>query len=287
MTKSLSYRLQAFTLHLLFGIFSILKPRHASQLGGNLLVFISPILKKQNDRIKANLDFVYPDQSDDEKNTIRHQLWRHLGMNLGEYPHLIKAYNGHPDFNIEVKGMKNLNNKDQATVFISAHIGNWEMLPLTVAKYKRPFHALFRPPNNSHIRQALENFRTLNGALPPALTKGRQGFVALAKKLKEGEDIGILLDQKHSGGVNVPLFDQKATTSIAPIELALKYNAPIILGRVIRHGPCDFTLEVLKPLDTENKSATDIMNDIHKYYETWINEHPAQWLWMHRRWGKL
>lgn len=284
--KMISYFLQAALLKLIFIVFTFMTPKMASKLGGEIMVLISSILRRQNEHAFQNLFLIYPDKTKQKKHTIIKEMWRNVGMNLGEYPHLKKAFEGHSDFKIEITGKEYLNGSDKPNVYISAHTGNWEILPLSVAKLKRPFYSLYRPPNNPFIRDELDKLRTLNGILPDAYTKGQKGLVSLARHVKQGEDIGILLDQRHSGGENVLFFDHDVDASYTPVDLALKYDANIILGRIIRHDACAFTLEILPPLDTKTRTRTDIMQDIYDHYEVWINEYPSQWLWMHRRWGK-
>ncbi len=284
--KNISYFLQAIALKSLFFFFKLMPPKKSSNLGGAIVVLFNPFLRKQNKHALQNLTIAFPDKTKDEKAVIIKKMWRNIGMNLGEYPHLLNSYNDHPDFNITHRGQDHLCDTTKATVYISAHLGNWEILPLSVAKFKRPFFSLYRPPNNPYIRQQLNRFRTLDGALPEAYTKGNKGFISLARHLKNGEDIGILLDQRHSGGESVRFFDHDVDASFAPIDLALKYNTQLIMGRVIRHGACSFTLDALPPLDTQNRTRTDIMQDIYNHYEDWIKEYPEQWLWMHRRFGK-
>lgn len=284
--KTVSYALQALVLKLFFALFALLPPKKASLLGGRILKLIAPLFKKQNRNAMKNLSLIYPDKSMGEKMSIINGMWLNIGMNLGEYPHLKKAYNDHPDFKVHVVGQDNLSTADTPTVYISAHTGNWEILPLMTAKIKRPFQSLYRPPNNPFIRTTLNNLRTLGGILPEAHIKGNKGLIALTRHAKQGDDIGVLLDQRHSGGEKISFFGHDVDASFAPIDIALKYNAHIILGRVVRLGACTFTLEILPPLETDGRTRTDIMNDIYKTYETWINECPEQWLWMHRRWGK-
>lgn len=284
--KNLSYWFQALFLKLFLFIFSVLPPQKASQLGGAMMLLLSPLLGKQNKHALKNLNLIYPHKSTAEKVIIIKGMWRNIGMNLGEYPHLLKAYHGHTDFKIDVLGKEHLSDYSKPTLYISAHIGNWEALPLIVAKLKRPFYSLYRPPNNPFIRDTLNKLRTLDGILPNAYTKGNKGFVALARHLKSSEDIGILLDQRHSGGEHISFFGHAVEASFAPIDLAIKYNARIIMGRVIRKGPCDFIVEAFPAIQIDGRTRTQIMGDVYKNYETWINEHPEQWLWMHRRWGK-
>jgi KDO2-lipid IV(A) lauroyltransferase len=40
------------------------------------------------------------------------------------------------------------------------------------------------------------------------------------------------------------------------------------------------------PLPTDDADM-DVMQRAHRRLESWIEEKPGQWMWLHRRWGKI
>lgn len=282
-----AYIIQAAALDALLWMFAVLPPKMASTLGGEILATLGSVFTAQNRRIDKHLKLAFPAKTPTERKTIAKGMWRHLGMILGEYPHLGKFMDGHPDFVVESRGLEHLSGtENRACAFVSAHVGNWEILPIMCAKHGVPFHAVYRAPNNPLVAARLEEMRSAGKRLPEAFPKSREGLKNIAETLKKGEKMGFLIDQRHSGGPEVPFFGHPAQTTTVSMDLALKYDAIVMPGRILRRGPCDFLFEVCPPLATEGRSGLDLTADAYRLFEEWIAEAPEQWLWTHRRWGK-
>ena len=99
----------------------------------------------------------------------------------------------------------------------------------------------------------------------------------------------MLVDQKMNDGIAVPFFGRDAMTAPAIAELSMRYKCPIIPVRVERTKGAYFKVTVYPPLnnDTHTDKNTDskiIMTKINELLESWIEERPEQWLWIHKRW---
>ena len=98
-----------------------------------------------------------------------------------------------------------------------------------------------------------------------------------------------MVDQRLSSSIRVPFFDQPATTTTTPAQLAIKYDAllvPVFLKRIEK---TDFEFFIEEPLiinrtsdyDKDIFNITQIMN---KKIEEFVKRDPAHWLWSHDRW---
>jgi len=76
-------------------------------------------------------------------------------------------------------------------------------------------------------------------------------------------------------------------TSPAFVELALKFDARLIPVRLERTHGAHFRLTIEPALHTTGKTVEELLKETHTILEKWIQEHPEQWLWLHRRWGKF
>ena len=72
--------------------------------------------------------------------------------------------------------------------------------------------------------------------------------------------------------------------------MCLKWNVPIIWLELKRFEGTSFRMTIEDKLKFQNLKHMikiyEITKLISKRIEEWIIEHPEQWLWAHRRWGK-
>ena len=72
-------------------------------------------------------------------------------------------------------------------------------------------------------------------------------------------------------------------------QLALKYDGPMVPGRIVRLRGAHFRMIVEPPLvvarsgnrHADTRAVTEAVN---RQLERWITDTPEQWLWLHRRW---
>jgi KDO2-lipid IV(A) lauroyltransferase len=72
-------------------------------------------------------------------------------------------------------------------------------------------------------------------------------------------------------------------------KFAKYFDCPVHGVRVIRLPGYSFKLELTPPLDLPRNAAGEVdvtgaMAAMTRVVESWVREHPEQWLWMHRRW---
>lgn len=121
--------------------------------------------------------------------------------------------------------------------------------------------------------------------------KGAAGGRAAYAHLRDGNVLGLLVDQKLNTGIDVPLFGKNAKTMDALAAFALKFRCPVLPIHVRRRGParlevvCDPALQVPQSGDrqADMQALTLAMNQT---LERWITAQPGDWLWLHRRWPK-
>lgn len=241
-----------------------------------------------------NLKAAYPEKTKEELHAIAIEMWENIGLFLAEYIFLDKIFDFDPHADqpglIEVKGaeiFQRLKNEKKPHIFFTAHTGNFELLPICAQSFGLNVTVLFRPPNNPYIaKRVLKARQTSMGHLVPS--KAGAAW-ALAAKLAEGENVGMLVDQKFRRGVLGTFFNRPLKTNPLIIKLARQYDCDIYPARCIRLAGGRHRLELYEsiklPLDEKNEidiaASTQKLNDI---VESWVREYPGQWTWLHRRW---
>lgn len=273
-----------------------LSPERASNIGGYICRQIGTRLPVSKTADK-NLQLVMPHLTVEERQKIIGGVWENLGRTVAEFPHLARLKHNTPDGpGWEVVGGEYLTEQSKKTgpvLFVSGHIGNWEMLPLGVGKYGTPFSSFFRAASNPYVNDLILQLRyEAMGQKIPMFAKGSKGARQALKHLLQGHRLGVLSDQKMNDGIKVQFFGKPAMTSSAVASLALKLKCPIIPGYVQRLGPARLRIVVEPPIDYSEFSENNLENIHHltqvinDKLESWIKQNPDQWLWLHKRWPK-
>jgi KDO2-lipid IV(A) lauroyltransferase len=180
----------------------------------------------------------------------------------------------------------------RATVGVTAHMGNWELLGQSVLLRGYPLVSVVMPLANPAVDELFLRVRGDNGQqIVP-----RQGAVRhLLRALRSGDKIALLLDQNtlpQEGGQFVPFFGVPVPVSAAGSVLGLKTGAMFFFGfclpqpdghyRMISTG-C-FTPDPIPPGGDEATAVAALTVRTAAMIEQVVREHPGQWLWMYKRW---
>jgi KDO2-lipid IV(A) lauroyltransferase len=179
----------------------------------------------------------------------------------------------------------------KGAIFVTAHLGLWEMFGLLARHYGISLTSVYRPVKNPYIDRFMWRYRAARGQ---TLIPKYGAAPALLRVLRRGGYIALLADQHAKDeGLWLPFLGRLASTTPAPAILALRTGAPIVTGYA-RRLPGLYRFEVLcgEPLfvrPTGDRSA-DVRNatiEVNRRLESYVRQFPDQWLWMHRRWRTL
>lgn len=286
------YRWQAPTRFALLGAIALLRalgPERASTLAGGVAATIGPRLRPSRiaDR---NLAAALPDLTAQARRRVITEVWRNLGRNVGELPHLgtLKRTAKGPGW--ELVGEENL--PPGQAIFFSAHCGNWEMILPIAAQLGLAVSGAYRRASNPAVETVIQSLRvSAHGDQVTMFPKGAAGARAAIAHLARGGSLGLLIDQKMNDGIGVPFFGRMAMTATAPAQFALRFNLPLVPIRVERIGPARLRLICEPPLAvprTQDRGADirAITTALNARVEAWVRADPGSWLWLHRRWPK-
>jgi KDO2-lipid IV(A) lauroyltransferase len=283
MIKKIRYLIEALALLIFFIISKILPVTWASNFGGWVGRTIGSRLAASR-KAYTNLKFAIPSLSDTEIKRITSGMWDNLGRVMMEYPHL--SHIGRD--RTEIIGLDILEKyRGKPAIILSGHLANWECCPPALL-LQSEFNAspIYRAPNNPFSDAMLQYARTLAGKIK-TIPKSRSGTRHIVKAMNDGMFVGMLIDQKYNEGVAVDFFGKPAMTSPIFVQLAQKFNCPVIPLRIERIKGCNFRIIIEEPLKVEDKTAEEIIGNFNARLETWIKDKPEQWLWLHKRWGKI
>jgi KDO2-lipid IV(A) lauroyltransferase len=269
-----------------------LDPRTASDIGGRLARLLGPRLPVSR-VAEQNLRYVLPELGSAARTAIIRGVWDNLGRTVGEFPHLATLRETASGPGYEIAGALEVlepNALEGPAIYVSAHYGNWEILPLIASARGAGFAPMYRAAGNTLVdRMIREQREKAVGRHIPIFAKGAAGARAAAAHLARGGRIGLLVDQKLNEGIAVPFLGRPAMTTPFPAVLALRYRCPVIPGRIDRIGPFRFRLTIEPPLplpDSGDRRADirALTTALNQVIERWVRARPEAWLWLHRRW---
>lgn len=292
MLLKIKHLLEFSLVKILYIFFKILPIQTSSSIGGFIGRNLGKLLKV-NRVARRNLKNSFPDFTDKQIDEIILKMWDNLGRVAGEFPHMTSYKGGDFAKIIEVEGaehIKNAGESEKTTIFFSGHFANWEIVPKTIFEKGCPsINLVYRKSNNPYLDKLILDVR--NNYQAGCMPKGTKGARMIIKAIKQGQHIGMLVDQKQNDGIPVPFFGRDAMTAPAIATLALKYDCPIIPLQVKRLKGPKFKVKAYEPFKLDNtgdehKDAMIAMTRINSILEGWIRQEPSQWFWVHNRWPK-
>ena len=241
-----------------------------------------------------NLRLAYPQKSDAEIEAIALDMWGNMARLAAEYIFLDALFDFDPNATkpgrVEVRGIEHfveIAGEKKPHILFTGHLGNFELLPVAAATFGMKITALFRPPNNPYLADYIHSTRRSSmGGLLPSSTGAS---FALASILESGGNIGVLVDQKFTSGVETTFFGRPCQSNPVLGMLARHYDCDVYPARCVRLPGNRFRLEIEDKLalprtedgSVDVKATTQLLADV---VERWVREDPGQWMWFHKRW---
>lgn len=181
---------------------------------------------------------------------------------------------------------KEAHDKSGGCLFVTPHIGSWELLPHIGSAAGIPLVIVARPTDNEYLERLIYRSRSASGQV---IIPKKNAFFILQKVLRSGKSIGMLPDQSTAKGIVIDFFDRRATATPMPALLAIRLNRPVVVVACCRKGNYSFDWFVCDPIwprrhENEKEEIFRLTKEINKNMEDIIRRYPGQYLWMHNRW---
>jgi KDO2-lipid IV(A) lauroyltransferase len=270
-------------------------PIKTADLFGRIARSIGPMMREQKIG-RANLTAAFPEKSPAEVEAILTGVWDNLGRVGAEFAHLDHIWEHDPtrpeDSRIEIEMRSyelftQLRLDGKPALIFASHLANWELPALAAVEHGLDAAILYRRPNIASADRIIQDMRAVKmGTLIPA---GHDAPLKLAEALKNGQHVGMLVDQYLTNGVEVTFFGRKTRANPMLARLRRQIECPIHGVRIIRLPRHRFRAELSEEVKPVRDAAGQIdiqgtMQAVTSVIEGWIREYPDQWLWLHRRW---
>jgi KDO2-lipid IV(A) lauroyltransferase len=262
------------------------------RVGGALGIIACFLLPRERARALEHLDIAFSSElSLRQRKRIALRCFQNLGKSAVELLNFHRLKD-ELDRWVTLEGRTFLDQaleKGRGAIWITGHLGNWELMASYMAAQGYAFHVVAREVYEERLNRLLMGFRreaSVKVILRDSPTAGRE----MLKALKAGEVIGMLIDQDtRVKGVMADFFGRKANTPAGAAILARRRDIPVLAGFIHRVAGRHHRIVILPPIETRrtDDEAGDIVANTERFnsvLEWAIREDPAGWVWMHRRW---
>ena len=255
----------------------------------HMLLAVTPRLRKT---AEFNLRLAFPEWSDARRQATLSGMARSLGWMAAEFARMPRYTRENIRKVIVLDGQENFlegQRRGKGVLFLTAHLGAWELSSYAHALYGHSLHYMARPLDNARLDALVNRYRGLSGNRPIFKNESAR---AMLKTLKDAGTVGILADQNtmREEGVFVDFFGTPASTSAGIARVALHTGAAVVPGYAVWDpGLGKYRLRFEAPLELVRTGDTerDILENTKRFAkvtEEIIRKYPEQWVWIHARW---
>ena len=263
--------------------------RRLAAAGAWLLLLMRPKLRKT---AEFNLRLAFPEWTEVQWHGVMKKMARNLGWMAAEFARFPKYTRENIEKVLVLDGHENFmagQSRGKGVLYLTGHIGAWELSSYAHALYGFPLHYMARPLDNKLLDAMVNRYRGLSGNKPIYKNESARQMLRV---LKDAGTVGILADQNTmpDEGVFVDFFGTPACTTTGIARVALHTDAAVVPGYAywdenlqkyrLRFEP---PVELVRTGDTERDVAENTQR-FAKVIEEIIRKYPDQWVWIHARW---
>lgn len=269
--------------------------RAVAAMGAALGSIYLAVGTRRREVLSFNLELAFPDATPADRQRLAREVARHFGRVALDTLRLQGLPRQAIEREVTIQGEENLRHAlslGRGVFICSAHVGLWEVIPLTIGpRIPGGIAIIHRPLDNPFLEREILRLRTAFGN--SVIGKDRIGRPVL-RTLARGGAVGILIDQRAlpEEGVQVSFFGHPAWTHVGLAKLALASGAAIVPTFCFWQRPGAYAVEIHAPivpseLPVSEQEPVALTTRVTALYEAVIRRFPAQWLWYHDRWREV
>lgn len=190
------------------------------------------------------------------------------------------------NFETYKKHIKQLTAEKKSILFVTAHIGSWELLAkYTAQALDDTLYVLAKPAPYKAFTDILNYLRELMN-LKVLWINSKTLQKDMIKLIHNNKSIGFVMDQKPLGnkGFEVSFFNRSCEFVKGPALLSKLNNTHIIASFLIRESAWIYKI-IFQDIDkTQYQKPEQLTQAIAHVMETVIKLYPEQWTWNYKRW---
>jgi len=239
---------------------------------------------------KENLKAVFPEKSDAEIRRIRKALFRNFAKYLVDFFRFSEIDRDYVARQVRIENNHYIDeglSRGKGVIVLTAHLGNWELGGVAMAIIGYPFAAVALPHKDKRVNDFFNFQRESRGVKVIPVGNAVRSCLNL---LRENEVLALAGDRTfNEKGVEVEFFGRPTLLPAGPAAIALKTEATIVPGFVLRNSDDTFTVRFEKPIEFQasgnrEKDIVGLVNSYKTIIEDYIRRYPTQWSMFRRFW---
>lgn len=168
-------------------------------------------------------------------------------------------------------------------LWLSGHIGNWEILNHYMGLSGYPLNVIGRDVNNRLFNRLLIKIRSSGGS--KCIQRTEDSARQIIAAIKKNEIVGFLIDQDTTRvpGIFIDFIGKKAYTPVGLAVISKKFNIPVLPGFLVNKGG-KYLIKFYKPVLPDKKTDGELTAEYNEILSDIITKYPEQWVWFHERW---
>ncbi|MBI4768117.1 MAG: lysophospholipid acyltransferase family protein [Deltaproteobacteria bacterium] len=284
----MTYRILYLMLYLIAYI-----PRPVGlRLGESLGWVLYRILKQKREAALNNLTIALGDRlGAKEGQALVKKSFQFLGRHFFEVCYLIRFDKEKLASYLEFKGVHHFEQaraQNKGVVLLTGHFGCWELMAVGIGYF---ISSVYLVTMSMKFKPVEELVRTLRGVSGNQSIPKEKSMRRLIQILKQGDPIGILLDQNVDWyeGVFVPFFNKRACTNKGLALLVRKTQVPVVPVFIVHQGGGRHRIEFQPALPwlsfgDRTKEIEENTAQYNQVIEAMARQYPDHYFWVHQRW---
>ena len=243
--------------------------------------------------VERQIAAAFPGLDEADVNRIARNAYEHLGRSSIEAAMLARLgrdavlglFDGADGWDVVEQALA----KRKGLIFVTGHLGNWELAGAYVAARGVPLDVIARRMSNPLFDRYLTETRSRIGMV---VVHDAEAVRRTPRSLRDNRTVAFLADQGVLGLAStfVPFFGRPAKTPRGPAVFALRLQVPVVFGVAVRQPGGRYRL-AFEPVTVEDTGDRDRDVDaiVARYtatLERWVRRYPEQYFWHHRRWRR-
>jgi len=239
--------------------------------------------------VYKNLTLIFPDKSEKEKKNIQKAFYKHM---CDMFLETIKTLNISEEELKKRYALPNIDllldlEKERSILVMFPHYGNWEWSIIVNVYVKSKGFAIYQKIGNIYFDRLIKKIRGIWSTTP---ISQKETVITMARNNQNGIKgvYGIVSDQSpqvHLAQYWTKFMNIKVPVYNSPEILARKYDHAVVFAKVTKVKRGYYSTEFIPiALEGSKTKENEITDKFLRLTEEEIIQHPAYYLWTHRRW---